>query len=58
MEVSWGFVTQVSPLEVRFAGDSGDSPVLKADHVTVSDGDRVALIKLGSSDGWLVIGEY
>jgi len=56
MEVTWGLVTQVSPLLVRFAGDGVDSPVgLKTSGLTLVLSDKVALLKLGSTDGWMVV---
>ena len=56
MEVRWGIVTQVSPLLVRFAGDGEDSPVgLKTSGLTLAETDKVAVLKLGSTDGWMVV---
>jgi len=57
MEVRWGEVTQVTPsVEVRFAGDSTDRPVgLKADGLTLATNDKVALLRLGSTGGWMIV---
>ena len=56
MEVRWGEVTSVSPVEVRFAGDSTDRPVgLKADGLTLATNDKVALLRLGSTGGWFIV---
>lgn len=56
MEVTWGEVTSVSPVEVRFAGDTVDVPVaLKTSGLTLATNDKVALLKLGSSGGWMIV---
>lgn len=57
-EVSWALVTSVSPVEVRFVGDAADTPIgWILDHVTgLGTSDKVALAKLGSDDGWCIIG--
>ena len=57
MEVTWGEVVQVSPtVEVRIAGDAIDRPVgLKADGLTLATNDKVALLRLGSTGGWMIV---
>lgn len=57
MEVTWGFVTAVSPgVEVRFPGDQFDVPIgLKADGLSLSVDDKVALVRLGSGGGWCIL---
>ena len=53
MENTWGIVQ--SATTVRLAGDSTDVPVaLKNDALTLTIGDKVAMVKLGSRDGWCV----
>jgi len=56
MEITWGEVTSISPVEVRFAGDSVDVPVgLKTDGLTLATNDKVALIKLAWAGGWMIV---
>ena len=55
MENTWGIVQSVDPLEVRFAGDSTDTPVAVA-AVRPWVGQKVMLAKLGALDGWVVSG--
>lgn len=56
MEVTWGVVQSTSPVEVRVAGDTTDTPVgLKADGLSLTIGDKVALLKLGSTGGWMIV---
>lgn len=52
--VTWGLVTQVSPtVQVRFAGDTADTPVAKGNSaLTLATNDRVKLSKVGTQ--WLV----
>lgn len=51
--VTWGSVTQVSPLLVRINGDTGDTPIaLKDSGMTFSTSDKVGLVLLGSQ--WAV----
>lgn len=55
MENTWGIVQSVSPVEVRFAGDTTDTPVgLQNDALTLAEGDKVALDKRGSNGGWCI----
>jgi len=58
-EANWGQVTSVSPLEVRFAGDTIDIPVTLnlTTYSSPATGDMVALLRLGSVDGWCVLGK-
>lgn len=56
MEVTWGVVTSASPVEVRFAGDTIDTPVgLQDSSLTLSVSQKVMLAKLGSTGGWAVV---
>lgn len=56
MEVSWGLVTSTVPVQVRFVGDSADTPVgLQAAGLTLDEGDKVMLAKLGATSGWCVV---
>ena len=56
MELTWGEVIALSPLTVRFAGDSADTPVtLKASGLTLATNDKVALARLGATSGWCVM---
>lgn len=56
MEVTWGVVQSVSPVEVRFAGDTTDTAVgLQADGLSLTTSDKVMLAKLGSTGGWAII---
>ena len=58
MELTWGVVTSASPVEVRFAGDSVDTPIgWQNDALTLATSDVVALGKLGSSGGWGGVGD-
>jgi hypothetical protein len=55
-EVSWGVVTSVSPLEVRFVGDDAPTAIAwKPKGVTLANADKVLLAKTGSTDGWVVV---
>lgn len=49
---AWGLVTQLSPLQVRFAGDTADVDVNQNPDVTLATGDRVALFRFGNQ--WYV----
>ena len=54
-EVHWGVVQSLAPTTVRFAGDTADVPVaLKSSALSLTVGDKVALVKLGVRDGWCV----
>ena len=56
MDVRWGEVTSVSPVEVRFVGDTADVPVaLKTDGLTLATNDKVALLRLGRTGGWMIV---
>jgi hypothetical protein len=56
MELVWGQVTSVSPVQVRFAGDSVDTPVgWKSSGLTLSTSDKVLLGKAGTVDGWVIV---
>lgn len=53
MDVAEGWVMQVSPLLVRFAGDTGDTAVaLKDSGLTFSLNEKVALVRYPS--GWTI----
>jgi hypothetical protein len=52
--VRWGVVTNVSPLEVRFAGDTIDTPALQNSDLTLGTSDKVVVAKV-SSTGWVVL---
>jgi len=55
IEVTWGRVTQVSPLLVRFVGDTADTPVTRKNTaLTLVVDNRVVLLQLASSGGWSV----
>jgi hypothetical protein len=55
-EISWGLVTGVSPVEVRFVGDDGDTPIAwKASGLTLATNDLVLLAKTGVKDGWVIV---
>ena len=47
-EVTWGTVTQASPLRVRLRGDSDDVSVAAIDGFTPTLGARVVLLKVGN----------
>jgi hypothetical protein len=55
--LTWGLVTSAgSPVEVRFAGDTVDTPVeLQAEGLTLATLDKVLLARAGSTDGWVVV---
>lgn len=56
MELTWGVVTSISPVEVRFAGDVVDTPIgWQPDDVTLATSDVVVLGKLGTADGWAIV---
>ena len=56
MDVAEGWVQQVSPLLVRFAGDTGDTSVsLKDSGLTFSLSEKVALVRFPS--GWMIVGK-
>ena len=57
MEVTWGVVQSIgSPVEVRIAGDTTDTPVgLQSDALTLATSDKVMLAKLGSTGGWAIV---
>jgi len=51
--LTWGSVTQVTPLQVRINGDTGDTPIALMDSgMTFSVSDKVGLVLLGSQ--WAV----
>ena len=54
-DVHWGMVTGVSPVEVRFTGDTVSSPVgLKDSALTLTTNDQVLLARVGS-DSWVIV---
>lgn len=58
MELTWGQVTDITvgATTVRFVGDSVDTPVAyQAEGLTLATSDIVALGKLGSTDGWVIL---
>jgi len=58
-EITWGKVTSVSPVEVRFAGDSVSLPVgFKPDGMSLSTADMVVLAKVGKPDAWVILAKY
>ena len=58
MEVTWALVTSISPVEVRFPGDTADTPIgKKLSGVTLATNDIVALAKTGTYDGWVILGK-
>ena len=59
MQLRWAEVTQITPsVEVRFVGDNTDIPVaLKIDGYTATVNDKVMMARLGSSAGWVIVGE-
>ena len=54
--VAEGWVMQVTPLLVRFAGDTGDTSVAwKESGLTFSTNEKVALVRFPS--GWTIVGK-
>jgi|GEM_PF-1440944 len=58
-EITWGRVTSLSPVEVRFAGDATSMPVgFKTEGLSLSTSDMVMLGKIGKPDAWAIIAKY
>jgi hypothetical protein len=55
-EITWGLVTSISPVEVRFAGDTSDTAIgWVNEDLTLATNDKVLLAKTGSRDGWVIV---
>lgn len=55
-EIAWGVVTSTSPVEVRFAGDTTDTPIeWKTSGLTLALTNRVLLARAGTNDGWMIV---
>lgn len=50
-----GTVTSVSPLRVRFAGETADVGVLAFEHVTPVAARQVGLVRFGKQ--WCIVGQ-
>ena len=54
-DVTWGLVTSTSPVQVRIAGDTVDTPIAVKDSITVATNDNVVLLRVGSQ--WWIAGK-
>ena len=56
LAVAWGEVTQVSPLQVKLAGDTTSTDIpRRLSNYTATLNDRVILIKVGNI--WVILGK-
>ena len=53
-QLAWGEITAVSPVTVRLAGDTADTPVaVKNTALTLATNQKVLMAKVGN--GWVVV---